>query len=111
MEVERLHGSTKLLYEDLIRQDLPNTTFALDHPTTFPGLGPVTVPICVKRADGTDLFVGLCEPLTRDTPADVVLRNVKQASPASRVVLCDEIVVTRNLPAATNQIMEAIGTG
>ena len=111
MTVERLRDSTKLLYEDLIRQDLPNTTLALDHSTTLPGLGPVTVPICVTRADGTDLFVGLCEPLTRDTPADVTLRNIKQASPSSRVVLCDEIVVTRNLPAATNQVMEAIGTG
>ena len=111
MVVERLHASTKLLYEDLNRQNLPNTTFQLNHPTTILGLGPVTIPICVKRADGTDLFVGLCEPLTRDTPADVALRIVKQASPASRVVLCDEIVVTRNLPAATNQVMEAIGTG
>ena len=111
MAVERLRGSTKLLYEDLIRQDLPNTTLALDRPTTLPGLGPVTIPICVTRADGTVLFVGLCEPLTRDTPADVALRNVKQASPSSRVVLCDEIVVMRNLPAATNQIVEAIGTG
>ena len=111
MEFERLHSSTQLLYEDLIRQDLPNTTFDLDHPTTLPGLGPVTIPIRVKRADGTDLFVGLCETLTRDTPADEVLRNVRQASPVSRVVLCDEIVVTRNLSAATNQIIEAIGTG
>ena len=111
MPVARLHGSTKLLYEDLIRQDLPNTTFDLDHPTTLPGLGSVTIPIRVKRSDGTELFVGLREPLTRDTPADDVLANVRQVSPDSRVVLCDEIVVTRNLPAATNQIIEAIGTG
>ena len=110
MQVERLHGSTKLLYEDLIRQDLPNTTFALDHPTTLKSLGPVTIPIYVKRADGTELFMGLCEPLTRDTPADAALRDIKQASPGYPVLLCDEIVVTQNLPAATNQIIEAIGT-
>ena len=111
MEVKRLRGSTKLLYEDLIRQDLPNVTFALDHPTTLPGLDTVTIPICVKRADGTDLFVGLCEPLTNDTPADEALRSVRQKKPDSQVVLCDEIVVTRNLPAATNQIIEAIDSG
>ena len=111
MEAERLRSSTQLLYEDLVRQGLPNTTFALDHPTTLPGVGSVTIPIFVHRAGGPDLFVGLCEPLTLDTPADVALRNVKEASPTSQVVLCDEIVVTRNLPAATNQIMEAIGTG
>ena len=71
----------------------------------------MTIPIFVNRADGPDLFVGLCEPLTRDTPADAALRNVKQASPISQVELCDEILVTRNLPAATNQVMEATGTG
>ena len=111
METARLHSSTQLLYEDLERQGLPNTTFALDHPTTLPGVGAVTIPIFVNQADGPDLFVGLCEPLTLDTPADVALRNLEEASPTSQVVLCDEIVVKRNLPAATNQIMEAIGTG
>ncbi len=111
MQVERLSASTRLLYEDLVRQDLPNTTFALDHPMTIPGLGAAIVPIYGTRADGTDLFVGLCEPLTRDIPAHVALRNVKQVSPVSRVVLCDEILVTRNLPAATNQVIESMGTG
>ena len=111
MEAERLRASTQLLYEDLVRQGLRNTTISLDHPTTLPGVGSVTIPIFVNRADGPDLLVGLCEPLTRDTPADAALRNVKQDSPTSRVELCDEIVVTRNLPAATNQIMEAIRTG
>ena len=110
MEVERLHGSTELLYEDLIRQGRPNVTFALDHPTTLPGLGPVTIPIYVKRADGIELFVGLCESLTSDTPADEVLRTSGRFL-LPPVVLCDEIVVTRNLPAATNQIIEALDTG
>ena len=111
MEAGRLHGSTRLLYEDLIRQDLQGTTFTLDQTTTLPGLGPVTIPISVKRADGSVLFVGLREPLTRDTPADAALRDIKQASPGYPVLLCDEIVVTRNLPAATNLIIEAMGTG
>ena len=110
MDAGRLQGSTRLLFEDLIRQDLQDTTLALNHTATLPGLGPVTIPIYVKRADGTELFVGLCEPLTRDTPADAVLRDVKQACPTIPVVLCDEIVVSRNLPAATNHIFEEIGT-
>ena len=111
MDAGRLQGSTKLLFEDLLRQDLQGTTFALNHPVTLPSLGPVTIPIYVKRADGTELCVGLCEPLTRDTPADAVLRDVKQAFPAFSMVLCDEIVVSRNLPAATNHILEEIERG
>ena len=111
MNVGRLQGSTKLLFEDLNRQEVQDTTLELNHPVTLPSLGSVTIPIYVKRADGTELFVGLCEPLTRDTPADAALRDVKQASPASPVVLCDEIVVSRNLPAATNYVFEEIGKG
>ena len=111
MNVGRLQGSTKLLFEDLNRQELQDTTLELNHPVTLPSLGSVTIPIYVKRADGTELCVGLCEPLTRDTPADAALRDVKQASPASPVVLCDEIVVSRNLPAATNYVFEEIGKG
>ena len=111
MNAGRLQGSTKLLFEDLRRQELQDATLEMNHPVTLPSLGQVTIPIYGKRADGTELFVGLCEPLTRDTPADAVLRDLKQAAQAFPVVLCDEIVVSRNLPAATNHVLEEIGTG
>ena len=111
MNIGRLQGSTMLLFEDLKRQGLQDTTLVLNHPLTHPSLGAVTIPIYAKQPDGTELFVGLCEPLTRDTPADAVLRAIKQASPASPVVLCDETVVSRNLPAATNFIIEQLSMG
>ena len=111
MDGGRRANSTKVLFEDLCRQDLEGVTLKADYGMNLPVLGPVTISIYVKRANGTELFVGLCEPLTRDTPADAVLRVVKQSCPTIPVVLCDEIVVSRNLPAATNQIFEEIGTG
>ena len=111
MDAGRLQGSTKLLFEDLIRQQTQTTAVAFNHQATLPSLGPVTIPIYVRRADGTEFFVGLCEPLTHDTPADVVLRDVKQWCPTIPVVLCDEILVSRNLPAATNHILEKMGLG
>ena len=87
----RLEDSTNLFFEDLCRQDLEGVTIKADYGMDLPVLGPVTIPIYVKRSNGTELFVGLCEPLTRDTPADVVLRDVKQSCPTIPVVLCDEI--------------------
>ena len=108
MDAGRLGDSTNLLFEDLCRQDLEGVTLKANHAVNLTGLGPVTIPIYVKRANGTELFVGLCEPLTSDTPADAVLRDVKQSYPTIPVVLCDEIVVSRNLPAATNHIFEEI---
>ena len=106
----RLEDSTNLLFEDLCRQGLEGVTLKADYGMDLPVLGPVTIPIYVKLANGTELFVGLCEPLTRDTPADAVLRDVRQSCPTIPVVLCDEIVVSRNLPAATNHILEEIGS-
>ena len=44
----------------------------------FSGLGQATIPMQVKRQEGFELFAGVCEPLARDTPADQVLRAVKQ---------------------------------
>ncbi len=111
MDGGRLEDSTNLLFEDLCRQGLEGVTLKADCGMDLPILGPVTIPIYVKRANGTELFVGLCEPLTRDTPADAVLRDVRQSCPTIPVVLCDEILVSRNLPAATNHILEEIGMG
>jgi hypothetical protein len=111
MDGGRLEDSTNLLFEDLCRQGLEGVTLKADCGMDLPVLGPVTIPIYVKRANGTELFVGLCEPLTRDTPADAVLRDVRQSCPTIPVVLCDEILVSRNLPAATNHILEEIGMG
>ena len=57
MNAERLQGSTKLLFEDLKRQELQDTTLEFNCPVALPTLGSVTIPIYVKRADGTELFV------------------------------------------------------
>ena len=111
MNVGRLEDSTNLLFEDLSRQDLPGVTLKSNHPMNLPGLGPVTIPIYVKRVDGSEFLVGVSDPLTHDTPADPVLRDVKQSCPTIPVVLCDEIVVSRNRPAATNHVIEQIGVG
>lgn len=111
MNAGRLQASTKLLFEDLKRQELRDATLELNHDVTLPSLGQVMIPIYVQRADGTELFVGLCEPLTRETPANAVLGDLKQAAQGFEVVLCDEIVVSRNLPAATNYVLEEVGKG
>ena len=111
MNAGRLQASTKLLFEDLKRQELRDATLELNHDVTLPSLGQVMIPIYVQRADGTELFVGLCEPLTRETPANAVLGDLKEAAQGFEVVLCDEIVVSRNLPAATNYVLEEVGKG
>ena len=109
MDARRTESSTALLFEDLCRQDLEGVTVEMDYPARLPGLGSVAIPIYVKRPDGSELFVGLTEPFTRNTPASSVLKDVRESLPLVPLELCDETVVLRNLPAATNQLIERIG--
>ena len=59
MDGGRLEDSNNLLFQDLSRQDLECVTVKAGYGMDLPVLGPVTIPIYVKRANGTELFVGL----------------------------------------------------
>ena len=51
MDGGRLEDSTNLLFQDLSRQDLECVTVKADYGMDLPVLGPVTIPIYVKRAN------------------------------------------------------------
>jgi ATP-dependent helicase YprA (DUF1998 family) len=105
----RLTASTELLFEDLRRQSLEGITLERDRVLSVPGIGPVTAPIYAKHADGSELVSGLHGPLTPDDAPEHALRDLKEFCPSIPVVLCDEIVVRRNLPAATSRLISMIG--
>lgn len=109
LDSERLAASTTMLFEDLHRQNLEGVTIDRNHSMTLPGLGQVTAPIYVKRATGSEFIVGLHGALTPDEPTDPTLREVKEFCPSVAVLLCDELVVRRNLPAATSRLIQQIG--
>jgi ATP-dependent helicase YprA (DUF1998 family) len=109
MNSSRLATSTELLFEDLQRQHLEGLTIERNHPLTLPGFGTVTVPIYLRRADGSEYIIGLHGPLTPDDPPDPVLRDIKEFCPSIPVYLYDEMVVRRNLPAATSHLISQIG--
>ncbi len=105
----RLAASTDLLFEDLRRQNLEGVTIERNRVITLSGFGTVTAPIYAKRADGSEFIIGLHGPLTRDDPPDDTLRNLKEFCPSIPVLLCDEIVIRRNLPTATSALISQIG--
>ena len=104
----RIASSTTLLFEDLCRQALDGVTVKLNHLMTVPEVGTVTAPIYVKQADGSEFIIGLHGPLTPDDPPDAALRKVRETCPSIPVLLWDEILVRRNLPAATRELMATI---
>jgi hypothetical protein len=98
-----------LLFEDLCRQQLEGVTIERNRVLTLPGFGTVTAPIYVRRGDGSEFIIGLHGPLTPDDPPDDALRDLKEFCPSITVFLCDEIVIRRNLPTATSNLISQIG--
>jgi hypothetical protein len=109
LDSARLIASTDLLFEDLVRQKIAGVAIERDKVLTVHGLGAVTAPIYAKRVDGAEFVIGLHGPLTPDDPPDDKLRELKEFGPSIPVILCDEIVVRRNLPRATSALISQIG--
>lgn len=105
----RIDASTDLLFEDIRRQGLEDVVIERNGLIALPGHGTVRAPIYVKQVSGPEFIIGLSGPLTQDEPAQSTLREIMMANPSIPVLLCDEIVVRRNLPAATSQIIARIG--
>ena len=102
---ERLRVSTTLLYHDLRRHAPSGTRLDLDAHVTVDG-SLVTAPILATAPNGQQLVVALASPLTPGHAADPVLAAADLHRPAVRLVVENELVVRRNLPAAT----EAVGS-
>lgn len=104
----RLRASTDLLYEDILRQGLEGLVIDRERTINVPGFGAVTAPILVTRSDGSEIIIGLHGPLTPGDPPDDGLRDLKEFGASIPVLLCDEIVVRRNLPRATSDLISQI---
>lgn len=109
LDPRRLELSTDRLFEDLARQRLDNVELERDAAVDLPGIGPVIAPILARTPTRT-VIVGLHGPLTPDYPADEALRDAKEYAVGTPVVLADEIVVARNLPWATQQVIAVVSS-
>ena len=109
IDAERIEGSTDLLFEDLARQGVTDVTLERAASLDLDGLASVIAPILVKRANGSEFVLGLRNPLTPDEPADDSLREFRDLSTTVPVYLVDELVVRKNLPAATREVLAYLG--
>lgn len=107
LDQARLEHSTQRLFEDLARQRLVGVELHRNATVDVPGIGPVVAPILAKT-DSRSVIVALHGPLTPDYPADGALRDAMEFGVGTTVVLADEIVVGRNLPTATQQVIASV---
>ncbi|MYD92663.1 MAG: DUF1998 domain-containing protein, partial [Chloroflexi bacterium] len=101
---ERLRISTALLYHDLRRQAPEGTRLDLDAHVPVDD-SPVTAPILAKLPGGHPSVVALASPLTPGHAADPALAAADLSRAGVPLVVENELVVRRNLPAATRRIM------
>lgn len=109
LEAGRLERSTDLLFQDLKRHGIDDLRLERNKVISIPNLPGIVAPIFAARPDGSQFVIALHNPLTPDEPSDDGLRELKEFSAATPVILIDELVVRRNLPSATAMVLERIG--
>jgi hypothetical protein len=99
--------STRLIYEDLSRQDITDITFNLNTKIEVPGLGQTEVPIAVRKGNSLRMVIALSEPLCSNMLCQREL-EVLQECTTIPVHTVSEIAVRGNLPRACKQIIDSL---
>lgn len=107
LDKSRLEAAADKLCADLSRHGIEGAEFSRNARVDIPGIGTVEAPILAAKS-GHQVIVGIHGPLTPDHPTDEVLLNAKEFGSAIPVLLADEIVIARNLPHASRQVIEAL---
>jgi hypothetical protein len=104
----RISQSTDLLFHDVERHAIEGLTLERDKKVLVPGIGEVVAPIFARNRVGARFIIGLRGPLTPNEPIDEELCEVKEYSTSIPVILVDELVIRKNLPSATSDLIERI---
>lgn len=101
----RAKYAADLLFDDLERQSLTGIMIERSHSITVPGFGEVTVPILVTEVDGDQTILSITAPLTPRYSADLKLGNIAEL-PATHVHFIDELLIRKNLPRTTSDLLK-----
>ncbi len=105
---DRTRQSTVLLFEDLRRQASAELALRMEAKVTIPGIGDVAAPILLTNGAGKRFIIGLHSPLATTVPVDPELEPLTQNEFSVPVLLKDELVVRRNLPSVTAELLREV---
>lgn len=105
LDSERLARSADKLYEDLASRDIDGVSFEPNTEVDVAGVGVVTAPILATRGDQQWLFA-VHSPLTPDVASTERLQDAKDGGGAVRLI--DDLVISRNLPFATQLVLQTL---
>jgi hypothetical protein len=106
LDQDRLDMAAEKLYTDLDSRGLDGMEFTRKAMVDVPGIGTIEAPILAAR--GTQQWIiGVHGPLTLDVAPTKELHDAKEFG-GIRVLLIDDMVIARNLPFATNQVLRQL---
>ena len=103
LDDDRVSQSIDKLLADLQSRDIQGIEFFKNEPVIIAGLGTIIAPI-LARGNGRDLIFYIQSPLTHDQPPTQELWDAKELGGVP-VYPVDDMVVMRNLPAASQQVL------
>ncbi|MEV0910037.1 DEAD/DEAH box helicase [Streptomyces hokutonensis] len=107
LDEARLDRSTDKLFEDLDSREL-GLSFERCAETEVEGIGTITAPILARRGEHRWIF-GVHSPLTPGVAPTDKLREAKESEKSDVPVhLIDDLVISRNLPFATQLVLRAL---
>lgn len=101
----RIEKSTDILIQDLKRQRPDGLTFKRDVSISIPGANSIVAPILVSQGQQQKFVVRLHNPLTPPSYPELDKFDEDRTVP---VELVDELVVRRNLPSATSEVLDRL---
>jgi ATP-dependent helicase YprA (DUF1998 family) len=110
LDSSRVDNATRVLSEDLHRNKQTSTNIQRNAYIDIDGFGQAMVPIYVQDGD-TDLVISISNSLTPRTTSDEALMHLKEYVLTPKLKLVDEMLIRKNLPEATSQILSLINSG
>jgi len=104
-QADRLESSTDLLFEDLCRHGVAGLSLRRKVVLAVPGFEEVIAPILAEAEGTRTMLIALHSPLTPDQPSDLRLLELREYYAGFSTVLVDELLVRRNLPSATAELL------
>lgn len=97
----------EMLYQDLLRQNVAGIRFSRNKRIVIPGIGDIIAPIYAERDTGQQFVIASNSFLTPDTAPTSELDEMKEL--LGNVILKDDLLIRKDLPQATLQVIKKIG--
>lgn len=108
LDKSRIEKASNVLAEDLSRQKLSGFRIQRNYVLKLPDFPEIFAPILITGEGGKRLVIDIYGPLTPNEPSNDSLRDLIEYGSTIPVKQVDELVIRRNLPSVTRDIISTL---